>query len=213
MLPILLSTSYLPPIAWMALLAQQKEVRIELGETYPKQTYRNRCEIAMPQGKMDLSIPVKRPLGSKTKTYDIVLDPNKAWQRHHLRSIETAYASSPFYMYYKDDLERILKSEHTHLHELNKALLHWLTDSLNIDTTIHYTHNFTLPHPENNKDYRFVIHPKNDSDIIGIESIPTYQQVFSDKYPFIPMLSVIDLLFNLGPEATYYLQNLIIRWE
>lgn len=204
----ILSLSYLPPIPWMAIVAQSQAATIELGETYPKQSYRNRCEIAMPQGKMSLSIPVKKPFGSRSKTEDILIDNSQKWQQQHLRSIKTAYSSSPYYMYYIDDLESILRETHEQLYPLNKALISWLMDSLGLDTRIEYTNRFSAV-DTHKQDYRFVLHPKYDmQQILTDATPPSYQQVFADKQAFIPMLSSIDLLFNLGPEAAYYLQKL-----
>lgn len=206
----LFSTAYLPPILWMALAGKTKHLVIELGESYPKQSFRNRCEIAMPSGKMDLSIPIKKPYGSKTKSYDILIDKTQNWQRHHLRSLETAYSASPFYMYYIDELIALLHTDETLLYKLNAKLIQWLMDNLGITCQCEHSLQFSSLNTQA-KDFRFAIHPKKDKNtLLTISEPPIYQQVFTQKYNFLPWLSSIDVLFNLGPEAGYYIQNLPI---
>lgn len=199
---ILLSTTYFPPIAWLTLLYQNKEVHIDLWETYPKQSYRNRCKLATSNGLTDLSIPVKKPNGNQSKTNEIVLDDQQKWRQQHWRSIKNAYQSTPFFIHYEDGIREILESKTTLLWELNHQLIAFIAEQIQLDFSIKYTEDFFEENSE--KDFRFKIHPKAEEII----TFPYYYQVFDDKIGFQSGLSSLDLLFNLGPEAILYLDQL-----
>ncbi len=200
----LLSTAYFPPIAYMALLAKNDHVVIEQYETFHKQTLRNRTLIVTANGVIPLSVPVVRPHGNHSMTGEMQLSYHLPWHVTHWRTISTAYSSAPFFLYYKDAIERILLQVHQTLLELNNALLHTLTKALKIECTIALSEDFvkpnSLPH-----DYRNEYSIKQSYDKI---SFPEYSQVFCDRMAFQPNVGILDLLFNLGPEAKDYLLNL-----
>lgn len=199
---VLLSTSYFPSISWLALLYQNKEVTVDLWETYPKQTYRNRCRIVTSNGLMELSIPVKKPNGNQSKTHDILLDDQQSWRQQHWKSIKNAYQSSPYFIYYEDGIQEIIESDINTLWKLNEALILYISNQINMDYNINYSADFI--EETNQKDFRCKIHPKHQEII----DYPPYYQVFDDKIGFQPGLSSLDLLFNMGPEALLYLDNL-----
>lgn len=199
----LLSTAYFPSVSWMALFSQRKEVCIDLLETYPKQSYRNRCHIATSHGVMKLSVPIKKLQGNKSKTKDIVIDYQQKWQQLHWRSIQTAYQSAPFFLYYQDDIEGLIKYEYSSLNEMNEKIIQELAILLGIQSQINYTHDF-IPTENREEDFRFNIHPKKDSPFL----IQPYYQTFSNQHGFLMDLSTLDLLFNLGPESIAYLESL-----
>ena len=107
MQPILLSTAYFPSISWIAVALQSVRVEIEIHETYLKQTYRNRCNIATASGILSLTVPVKRVNGNHTKTADIQIDNSEKWQNLHWKSIITAYNKSPYFLFYRDLFEPV----------------------------------------------------------------------------------------------------------
>ena len=187
----------------MAYLHQKKNISIDAKETYPKQTYRNRCQIATATGIMNLSVPVKKPNGNQTITENIGFEDQQKWQWQHWKSIKTAYDSSPFFLYYQDDIEELLKKKYTSLIELNETIIKELTSLMNLDIEIKYTHDFA-PIESGKVDLRFDIHPKKDLKI----KFPKYYQTFDDKLGFLPNLSILDLLFNLGPESILYLESI-----
>lgn len=199
---VLLSTSYFPPVSWLALLYQHKEVAIDLWETYPKQTYRNRCKITTSNGNMDLSIPVKKPNGNQSKTNEVLLDEKQNWRQQHWRSIKNAYQSTPFFIHYEEGIKDILESDITQLWKLNHALIKYIAKQIHMDYSIEYTDDFIEESTQ--QDYRFRIHPKQEEII----HLPPYYQVFDNRIGFQEGLSSLDLLFNLGPEAILYLDKL-----
>ena len=224
----LFSTAYLPPVPYVATLLQHHEALVEAHETYPKQTYRNRALILTAGGVRPLTVPVVRTQGNHSRTCDIAIDYRSRWNIVHLRTLEAAYAASPYYMYYKDGLNAILATPYDRLLDLNQALLAWLQNCLKTDVKVELTTDW-LPlgpagAPAHPHDYRNAFSPKTTAHCppptahcppstghwpLTTDHYKPYYQVFSDRHPFTPGLSVVDLLFNLGPEALDYLKKMV----
>jgi len=207
-LHILLPTAYLPPVEYFAWILSANRVSIEVHETYPKQTWRNRCRIAAANAPLNLSIPVEKPLGNHTPTGLITLSRHASWQRQHWKSIVSAYSKSAFFMYYSDLLEPFFSNKPpVRLFEWNSLLLNAMLRELEINTDIGITEVYTEA-PEGIMNLRDVLSPKyRDVHRPVQEVFPPYFQGFSEKYGFVPNLSIIDLLFNLGPDTKEYLQR------
>lgn len=203
MKPVLLSIAYLPPISWMAVALQNGKIALEIHETYPKQTFRNRCNIATASGILSLTIPVNRINGNHTKTCDIHIDNSKNWQLLHWRSIVTAYNKSPYFLFYRDLLEPLFFRKQELLVDFNSELLNVVLKALKIKTIE------ILPTTEykikpDSIDLRSSFHPKYPLLDISCR-LPRYMQAFEEYHGYLPDLSIIDLLFNLGPDALPYL--------
>ena len=197
----LLSTAYFPPVIWVAFAVQSEELLLESQENFQKQSYRSRMDITGPNGKQTLSVPVDRSIKS------ILITPisyQEDWVSKHLKSIETAYANSPFFEVLFPDIEELLKKEHSYLWSLNLATIqlffHWLELSTQIPFTSSYE---TVP---NVNDARS-LHPKEKLDI----ETPTYLQVFEQKNGFMSNLSALDVFFNLGRSSWDYFQEINLR--
>ncbi len=212
MQPILLSTAYFPPISLMAAAFQSESVEIEIHETYPKQTYRNRCNIATSSGLLSMTVPVKRVNGNHTKTCDIQIDNSLNWQLLHWRSIITAYNKTPYFLYYRDLFEPIFFKKHELLVNLNRKICEGLLKPLQI-STLKITYSSQYVTSPDIVDLRQSFHPKiNRNPGITME-FPRYMQAFEENIGFLPNLSILDLIFNLGPEALPYLANLKISLQ
>lgn len=206
MKPLLLPTAYLPPVSWMAVALKHENVSIELHETYPKQTFRNRCNIATANGILSLSIPVIKVNGNHTQTCDILIDNSKNWQQLHWRSIITAYNKSPYFLYYRDLIEPLYYKKFENLINFNQELLNTLLSTLNIRSKKTTNTKEFIFEPEG-INLRNSFNPKQYPYQNVIKALPRYMQVFEEIQGFIPDLSVIDLLFNLGTDASTYLSN------
>lgn len=198
---ILISTAYLPPIEYFQYLLNSEKQIIEKHETYKKQTYRNRCYILGSNGKLALSIPVKKPHGNNTKTQDIQISYDENWQQIHWRSIESSYNSSPFFLFYKDEVKQFYQKKHKYLIDYNDEFMKLIFELLDVEIHPEYTKKF-IKKPKDILDLRNSISPKLKPQT---EEFKEYLQVFSTKLKFIPNLSIIDLIFNTGPEANSYL--------
>jgi hypothetical protein len=198
---ILLSTAYFPPVSWMKVALKAEKVLIEAHETYPKQTYRNRCRIAAANGVLPLSIPVNKVNGKETRTKDIEISYSEDWQRIHRRSIQDAYTNSPFYLYFWDEFEVFYTKKYRFLIELNQEILQSVCKILEVQITAELSETF-VHEPEGLDDLRYSIAPKLPVERMAF---PRYQQVFEEKYGFQPDLSIMDLIFNQGPATVEYL--------
>lgn len=201
---MLLSTAYFPPILHYAWLLKNQKASVEQFETFPKQTFRNRCVILSANGLQSLTVPVIKPNGAKTLTRDVKISYDEPWQQLHWRAIKTAYNSSPFLLYYQDELEVFFIKKPQFLLDLNEEVIHLINSLMEWEVNVKRTEIFAFPKDLlPNEDKRFLLKPKDTERL----NLPTYIQVFSDQYPFSENLSILDLIFNLGPEAESYLVN------
>ena len=196
---ILVSTAYLPPVEYFAVISQAEEVLIEREENYLKQSYRNRCYILSSHGPQLLTVPVYLGSQHKTPTKDIRIDYSKRWQQVHLGAIIASYGSSPYFQYYFENIEKIISRKVDFLFDLNMELIDAVLKMLRLDSKITCTTDFA-PTGESENDFRYTISPKKDSHYSGKE----YMHVFDSGNRFIHRLSIIDLIFNMGPEALEY---------
>lgn len=201
----LFSTAYFPNVAYMAQMATCQNAAIEIWETYPKQTYRNRTVIATANGILPLTANVERPAGNHTITKDITICYRENWPMQHWRAIESAYNASPYFLYYSDDVKNLIFSNKHFLLDLNMAILQWCLKKTNLKTTVETTSDFDKA-GNNANDLRFAISPK----VPCPWTFEEYPQVFDTRLGFVPNLSVLDLLFNLGPESGEYLNRQIL---
>lgn len=200
----LLSTAYFPPLAYMAAVANSQSIWIEAYETYPKQTWRNRCTISTANGLQNLSVPVVKINGNRTLTQEVRICYSENWQQLHWRALETAYNKSPYFEYYKDRLEVILKVEHDRLIELNMFILEEILSILKINIPVQTTTSFNKSESKF-IDLRQTFSPKQQ---VGQNLFPPYYQVFSDRHGFQSNLSILDLLFCEGPATLSNLKDL-----
>lgn len=203
----LFATAYLPPIIYFAYLQQFTEIQIEQFETFPKQTYRNRALIVSANGVLPLSVPVIRTQGNHTLTREMKISYQENWNVRHWRAIEAAYNASPFFLYYKDDIEKSLMRKHENLLELNQELLQVLLNLLKISCHVTLTEDFS-PDAKSETDFRYTISPKKS---LSPTLFPSYCQVFDSRIGFHPNMSILDLLFNIGPESKGYLKSIVSR--
>lgn len=195
---ICLSTAYLAPVEYYSALAKAETVFIEHCDFYLKQTYRNRCHIAAANGQMSLSIPVEKASGEKILTRDVRISEHNDWQVHHWRSIESAYNSTPFFEYYKDDLLTFYEKKWTFLWDFNQEIQSKILELLDLQPVIQFTNEYKIKLDENILDLRESIHPKKEN---SFGECKPYYQVFEQRFGFQPYLSIIDLLFNMGNES------------
>ena len=187
-------TSYFGNIEYYKKLSSYDSVMIESYETYPKQTFRNRCEITTANGILSLSIPIEKPNGSKTRTNEILISSKEKWQLIHWRAIEAAYASSPYFEYYEPEVKELIFDEDDNLiqfnHNIIKRIKHWL----DLPTKLEYTNEYNLI--DSNIDFRNLflksINPREFQH-------DHYQQVFEIENGFFQNVSILDAIFCLGP--------------
>lgn len=219
---LLLSTAYFPPIEYLAAIANECRfnpgmtevepavVFIEACEHYVKQSWRNRCRFYAADGAQTLNYPVCHEDFGKPIS-QMRIDWKTDWLTRHERAIISAYRTSPYFEYYQDELFAILDSRPELMLDFNTQILKFFLRKTGIPADIRFTSEWEAVTIEGHKvtDLREAIHPKRPNSILkdlGLER--PYWQVFSPKYGFIPGLSIMDLLFNEGPDSICYLKNL-----
>lgn len=231
---ILLSTAYLPPIEYLAAIATQYSFRpgssdteaalvsIEACEHYQKQSWRNRCRILAGDGPQDLNIPIVHDDFGKPIS-QMRIDWTTDWLTRHKRAIVSAYGTSPYFEYYRDELFEIMDARPSLLLDFNTSILRFLLRKTGIRANISLTQEFLRPgspvlssFPDSSVpnsscgtiDLRNAIHPKRPNAILSDLGLDKpYWQVFSDRFGFVKGLSSIDLLFNEGPDSILWLKE------
>ena len=197
---ILVSTAYLPPSEYFSLILRADKVLVESEENYLKQSYRNRCYILSAHGPQPLSVPVYLGSQHKTPLKEIRIDYSKRWQQVHLRAITASYSSSPYFQFYYENIEKIIARKTEFLFDLNMELTGSVLKMLGLNINMARTTDFK-PVLEAEYDFRYTISPKRKPQFI----VKEYIQVFGTSKGVDHRLSIIDLIFNMGPEAVKYL--------
>ena len=194
----LLSTAYLPPIEYI-LKCMQGPVTLEVCEHYIKQSYRNRALIATANGIQVLSIPVVH-VSSKMPILDVRIDFATPWQRLHWKSIDTAYSSSPYFLYFQDYIRPFYEKKFDFLFDFNLELTQVILKLFGKDFQPQRTSEFIADYSqqEDIEDLRNIIHPKRYREAGYPFPHKPYTQIFEDRLGFVPNLSIVDFLFNEG---------------
>lgn len=185
---------YCGNIAYYHLLWKHDKVLFDLAEPYQKQSYRSRCHIMTANGVQKLTVPVERPNGRDTIMSEVKIFEAEDWRKNHLKAIESAYSRSPYFIYYFEDITRILNTGFTHLYELNAALNGYFIEKIGLSVETDFSHQ---QQALVKADPRLIIHPKSPS---YFDTFP-YIQTFEERHGFTGNLSVLDLLFNEGPNS------------
>ena len=223
----LLSTTYFGPIQWYQKLNRYDHCVIEQFDNFQKQTYRNRCRIATANGSQVLTVPVERTEG-KCLMRDVRISDHGAWRHLHWNALQSAYGESPFFEFYADDLHPFFERRWTFLLDFNMDITNKLCELLDIHPRLSLTTNYlpstageeeksfgkeektpvedekSLEEMEPFIDFREAIHPKHPLPDADFAPRPYYQQ-HAPRHGFQPNLSILDLLFNEGNEAIFFL--------
>lgn len=193
----------MPDIQWIALFLKAENPRIEIFETYQKQSCRTRCNVMTANGLQTLTVPVVKQYGNHTMTNDVAVSYREPWRQIHQRCLEAAYRKSPYFDFYFPYLEKAFDAKFETLIELNEFCLKTILKILKINKEIIYTDDFAKA-VNADEDYRVSLSKWSPE----MTRFPKYYQVFEDRQPFVSNLSVLDLIFNEGPEAVAYLANI-----
>ena len=193
--PVLLETQYLPPLSAFVMLKSFSGIIIDEEENFKKSTWRNRCRILNANCPLLLSIPLLGGRGVRMKTKDVRIANDEPWQKKHWRSLTAAYGSSSFFMFYDDRFRKFYERRFDFLVDFNTRLLEEILIALDLRIKV--------------LDFEAA---RGTDAMRPTEKIATpkpYRQVFDYRHGFIPGVSIIDLIFNLGPDAPHYIRNTI----
>lgn len=201
---VLLHPCYFGPISEFAALSQAKNVIFEHADNFQKQTYRNRMYVYGANGRLLLNIPIKHT-GNKSqhqKYKEVKIENQFNWQTQHWKSLQTIYRTSPFFEFYEDDFYPLYHNSYKYLLDFNYKCLELVLDCLQLDLDYSQTTVYE-PNPESVVDLRFLVDAKRKKS----QEMEEYNQVFATKFGYLNDLSIVDLIFNLGPESLQYLEN------
>ncbi|WP_299118132.1 WbqC family protein [uncultured Winogradskyella sp.] len=198
---MLLHPTYFPNIAHFVAILTSDNLVFEVCDNYQKQTYRNRSEIYGANGKLVLSVPVSYTQKLRQQSKDVQISSTDNWQLQHLKSLDSAYRMSPFYEFYIDDLMPIFETQFKYLLDLNLKCFELISEALELNKSYTLSEEFIVPDNSSN-DYRHLVNAKKHTNF----QFNKYTQVFMDKHGYFPNLSILDLLFNEGPNTLNYLE-------
>jgi hypothetical protein len=202
---VLLNPCYFGSISqWLALVTAD-ELIFEVWDNYQKQTLRNRCDILAANGKLSLSIPVNFSQKDRQYYRDVEIANDTPWQEQHLKSMDTAYSMSPFYEYYKDELQELFLEHQTQLMAFNIKTITTIAQLLDISLSFSETTSY-----EKQVDGFTDLRPLSLKKALSPFDLRPYQQVFSQKFGFMSNLSILYLLFNEGPITEIFLNKHVI---
>ncbi len=193
--------TYFSPISQYQQIVKADKVVFEVFDNYQKQTYRSRFKIFSANGLLNLSIPVKYSNHPRSKTRDVLIDSSFKWQLNHWRSLKNAYQSSPYFEFYEDDLAPFYEKEQKFLLDFLLKTQELVFDMLQLDIKPEFTETYVVDYQEYT-DFRALANAKNPHESYNRKE---YKQVFDNKYGFLPNLSILDLIFNEGPNALLFL--------
>lgn len=204
---IILGSAYLAPVSYFAALYSCRKAYIERYDHYMKQTYRNRCVIASADGPLALTIPVEKSSEGKCAMKDIRVSEHGNWRHVHRNAFVAAYKQSPFFDYYVDEFNAFFDRKYEFLYDFNMELTQWLCEQIDIQPELVPTTGY-MDTGEGILDLREAIHPKKSAvDMASFYRPVPYYQVFDSRHGFQPDLSIVDLLFNMGPESLLVLRD------
>ena len=200
---VILPSALFPPISYFALILKENELKrvpiIEQNDFFVKQTIRNRYRVYTSQGEHLLSIPLVSK-SSKVLLGNISINYDMSWQKEHFRTLSAAYSSTPFFEHYIEALRPLFETKFNSLLEMNTWAFEKVIDLLDLTLTYEYSENYI--ETDLDKDFRTT---RNE---LFLEFNTSYYQLnFDQGMPFIGNLSILDVLFNQGPETRLLLTS------
>ena len=202
------SSANLAPVEYYTKLLAYDKVFIEQHDHYMKQTYRNRCTIAAPDGELALSIPTVKPNTLKCPMRDTRISDHGNWRHLHWNAIESAYNHTPFFEYYKDDFRPFYEKKYEFLADFNEELCRLICSLIDIQPDMERTSEYRTEFTLDETDFRESIHPKKDFTLEDTAFSPQpYYQVIQERLGFLPNQTIKALLFNMAPESLLVIQK------
>lgn len=151
-----------------------------------------------------LNIPIKHVGGNegRQRYADVIIDHSYNWAKTHWRTLETAYRTSPYFEFYEDDLIPLFLEPFEKLLDFNLNTIEAVANCIGIQMPFEKTEIYDGS-PKKYRDGRGLVEAKKPWEFLQQK----YSQVFEERHGFVKNTSILDLLFNLGPDTVQYLKN------
>lgn len=189
---------YFPNINCLFTLVKAGSIAFSGDAAYQKASFMNKMELPGSNGTVKLSIPIKGGRSVKASYKEVEIDHRSDWRVNHLRTIGSIYGNAPFYPFYENDIREMYGSNVTNLFQWNLRCFDFFIRNAKMSNMIHY---------------KVAAKDEINSPAAGIDTpvdkhtFTPYQQVFADRIGFIPNMSCLDLLMNLGPDTATYMNQ------
>ncbi|MBK9734157.1 MAG: WbqC family protein [Saprospiraceae bacterium] len=197
---IIHETQSFSPLSTYASYINADNIIIEKYENYQKKSLRNKYTILTSNGVHTLAIPLKKGKNNQMTISEVLISYDDNWVEEHLKTIRSSYSRSPFFENYFDDIEKIFRKQNDFLFDFNMECLMFLLKKIKLNHTVFTSENYQKTY-DNLIDHRNIRNQSNGNNY-------RYTQVWSEKFDFIPNLSILDLLFCAGPESSLILKSI-----
>lgn len=203
---LLIEPQYWGSISYFKELVSANNIVLDIHSNFQKGTYRNRCKIMGPNGLLSLSVPLVKGNGQHSIFNQVRISYSENWRKDHWQSLVSSYRRSAYFEFYEEQIAPIYSNDYEFLKDFNVASLKIVSELLRIPFDIKFTENYISKDSFEGNDARDIIHPTARKMKYSYE-LPKYPQVFMDRMDFLSDLSILDILFNLGPRTVDYLRQ------
>ena len=199
---ILIHPNYFPNIHQFTQIIKANNILFEVSDNYQKQTFRNRTYIYGANGKLGLFIPVIHTHKNRELFKDVKISYDSNWMDLHLKSLQSAYRSSPYFEYFEDDFIKLYSEKEKFLADFNIKCIRLISSLLDLDLDYKISGEY-VEKTNDIIDLRDLSNARKEKKI----DTPKYIQVFESKHGYINNLSILDLLFSEGPNSVSLITN------
>lgn len=197
---LLIENQYFGTVSYYKMLFQYTYIKLEQYEHYQKMSFRNRCMIPGANGIIQLSVPLQNGRNQRSLMKEVKIAYRDNWVLQHCRCLDACYNRAPFFEFYRDELFELLETRPVYLFDLNLSLMNWVLKKLKVNLQIELSDTFIINPSAEIVDARNQILPKNFQTN---DQLVKYTQVFEDRIGFKPNMSMVDLLFCVGPNRAF----------
>ena len=199
---ILIHPNYFPNIHQFTQIIKANNILFEVSDNYQKQTFRNRTYIYGANGKLGLFIPVIHTHKNRELFKDVKISYDSNWMDLHLKSLQSAYRSSPYFEYFEDDFIKLYSKKEKFLADFNIKCIKLISNLLDLNLDFKISNEY-VEKTNDIIDLRDLSNARKEKKI----DTPKYIQVFESKHGYINNLSIIDLIFSEGPNSVSLITN------
>jgi hypothetical protein len=199
---ILIHPNYFPNIHQFTQIIKANNILFEVSDNYQKQTFRNRTYIYGANGKLGLFIPVIHTHKNRELFKDVKISYDSNWMDLHLKSLQSAYRSSPYFEYFEDDFIKLYSKKEKFLADFNIKCIKLISNLLDLNLDFKISNEY-VEKTNDIIDLRDLSNARKEKKI----ETPKYIRVFESKHGYINNLSIIDLIFSEGPNSVSLITN------